>query len=148
MNTAYFILFFIFFRHIYIADKMSKKGKEKMNFTKNELTEAVMCLTKEGNNTPATLKLAQALDKMLQEDNEYNLINKSHYFATVLWQRQDIEDSLKEDGFPATKENINKVLHELSISQLESCSDGFEHIHFIISTISHDLDNELDDLEK
>ena len=112
-----------------------------MKFTKNELLNAAEILFKSGNKDAK--KMGYALADIMNDPDcggEYDIINREHYFATVLWSLEDIKGGLISKGFSDDLENILKVRKQLSGGALEDCSDGWECIFQAIDRIESELE--------
>jgi putative heme iron utilization protein len=110
-----------------------------MKISKFEAQKAAGILQENG-----LYSLAEVLETIAKnpETNTIDLINRDHYFATILWQRQDIYDSLRSwgDFETITEEMVDAVLDHLSIEEMQNCSHGWDVIESTIDDIRDDLD--------
>lgn len=64
-----------------------------------------------------------------RSDNDFvNLIDREQYFASILWQEEDIKEALLQHCIEPTSENVEKVLSVLDIKEMENCEHGWEVI--------------------
>lgn len=98
-----------------------------MEFTKSELKNAVSVLLKSENEDAN--RVGYTLAKIMYDPEcggEYDLINRNHYIATILWQTEDVKGELEEQGFEGSDENAAIVINEGLHGSLEDCSSGWE----------------------
>lgn len=107
-----------------------------MKFTNVELKAAMRALEESDNR--AAQKMSQWLAEVVDDpecDGFYDLINRDHYVATILWNFNDIKEALKERGFCTTDENADLVYAELIPEVMEDCSAGWDHIYATIDRL-------------
>lgn len=75
----------------------------------------------------------QALQKIVDDDendpSDIILIDRGHYYASILWQEDDIRSELRDQGYEASDENVEEVLSCLDIEEMENCSQGWDRIY-------------------
>ena len=111
-----------------------------MEFTKGELLNAAAVLLKSENKDAK--KVGRELESMVNDPDcggDYDIINREHYFATVLWSLDDIRVMLRSKGYADTRQNITKVGSQLDVGGMEDCSDGWEYISQAIEAAKNDL---------
>lgn len=104
-----------------------------LNFSKEVISKAADVLSADDD-----FKALVGVLRGFANDDECSsvaLINRNHYFATVLWQEQDIVDLLRENGIEASQKNISAVLNNLSVSDMEDCSKGWELLQAAVDSI-------------
>ena len=74
-------------------------------------------------------------NKLLKDYDTYDLIkelrSRDEIIGVTVWQREDIECALKDEGYIPTEERIDKVIDELG-DCIEDCSHGWEVIQTVI----------------
>lgn len=95
--------------------------------SQEETMKAVALLEKEMPD------LAKELREMTEDTENVALFNRNHYFASVLWQEDDIIEALIRCNIEPTKENINRVLTAGGkFDGMKDCSYGWECLYTII----------------
>lgn len=101
-----------------------------MRFTKTEIEKAITELS-----NPKMKSFLQAVLNDKECENKYDLINKDHYFATILWQKEDIKVALEEEDMPNNDDMVEKILDHIGISEMENCEHGWDCITDAIDRI-------------
>lgn len=101
-----------------------------MKFTKTEIEKAITELS-----NPKMKSFLQAVLNDKECENKYDLINKDHYFATILWQKEDIKVALEEEDMPNNDDMVEKILDHIGISEMENCEHGWDCITDAIDRI-------------
>ena len=99
---------------------------------KSELERAIKVLST-ANETPELVSVLQRIVSDPEVGYHVRLIDRNKYFATILWQTDDIRDGLKCRGIDPTDENVNRVFENLGIDEMENCEHGWECIYEAIS---------------
>lgn len=94
-------------------------AKRKVSTPPEPLTAGLLKGLSAGRNIPE-------LESFLQErsdDEELSLMNRGDYFATKVWQKDDIEACLEDNDYPVTEENIQRVLKCKMLNTLNDCTE-------------------------
>ena len=74
-------------------------------------------------------------NKLLKDCNVFELAqelrSREEVIGVTVWQREDIECALEDEGYIPTEERIDKVIDELG-DYIEDCSHGWEVIQTVI----------------
>lgn len=95
---------------------------------KKELSKAIKILKDSKSISEDLINTLQNIvdEEDTADDDTVELIDKNKYFATILWQNEDIRSMLKEHNIPISKENIDKIFDELDTTSMEDCSHGWD----------------------
>lgn len=109
--------------------------------TKQHLRNAVKALQESGADV-GTLKetLMDIIEDDENQDSDIDLIDRNHYFASILWQEKDVRSELMERGYAPSDKNVSEVMSELDTDSMEDCSDAWEFIYKAIDDTSDRLD--------
>ena len=99
--------------------------------TKSEIMAAIRSLGV-ANESPELVKRLSEIAAGLGEHDEAVLIDRNQYFASILWQEEDVRSALEERGVDPTEENISLVLSDCDVSEMENCEHGWECIYAAI----------------
>lgn len=102
---------------------------------KNELTKVIEVLERED----VSEDFIEILRGIMQNkaSDEVNLINRCDYFATILWQEEDVVSALEKNDIKVTDERISAVMSEAE-GVLEDCSHGWEVLDTVIGNLFDD----------
>lgn len=113
---------------------------------KSELVRAIEVLSA-ANETPELVSVLQEIVSDPESGDYVRLIDREKYFATILWQTDDIRSGLEDQGIEPTDENVDRVFENLGISEMENCSHGWECIYEAIGCAFDDDDEEENDCD-
>lgn len=120
-----------------------------MKFSKNELNDVKEILN--GNQSESVKKMTKFLDEVLSDkdcDEEYDLINRDHYVASVLWQMEDIKAALEERGYATSDWNVEEIVGNINSEKMCDTEFGWEAIYQAIEQRSEYLELEEDQEDK
>ena len=105
--------------------------------TKQQLQNAIDTLQKTEKDYG---DLIQVLNDIINDtENKADnicLIDRNHYIATILWQRDDIREQLAQLCMPTSDAFVDEVLKELSITDMEDCENGWAYIKTAAETVA------------
>ena len=108
-----------------------RKGRWNVEISCKELKRAISVLEKaDSHGCEKIKKILKEIVKTSIEEN-VNLIDRNQYFATILWQDDDIKTALEERDFSTLSENVERIKTN-SKKQLEDCSHGWDVIDVVI----------------
>lgn len=96
---------------------------------KEDLTKAIAILK---GCEDAPICVIQKLQEIVDDPEngpDVSLIDRGHYFASILWQEEDIRSELRERGYECSKENVAEVLNYLDVEGMEDCGHGWGFIY-------------------
>lgn len=109
-----------------------------MEVSKKALVQAIEILkVSDKTDTKEALELINVLTTLAaRSPYEYiDLFNRDEYFATILWQNEDVASCFKENtGRDATDEDMAEILNRISIGDMEDCSHGWDCIEDAVSS--------------
>ena len=111
-----------------------------MKISRKQLLSALSILEEHDTKNKAGA-VRMALKKICKDmarddrDDTADLIDRSAYFATIMWQEEDIKDALREHGIKPTRDKIDKVICRLDTDEMESCEHGWDVINDTISRV-------------
>lgn len=53
----------------------------------------------------------------------WDIALRSEFIAMKLWNREDVKQVLREEGYDDTEENVNKVINSGYLNALNDCTD-------------------------
>lgn len=109
--------------------------------TVEEIKNALVAIEKSQQyiNDKDVNAVAMELHQMIADrsDNDFvNLIDRERYFASILWQEEDIKEALLQHCIEPTPENVAKVLSVLDIKEMENCEHGWEVIEAALYNVN------------
>jgi hypothetical protein len=90
-----------------------------MDIKQSELREAVMVLLN-NSNFEGCKKVGKALQEILDDiekdvarmDNDADLIDRNHFFGSVLWLEEDIINKLYDEGYKDTDDAVYQIARD------------------------------------
>ena len=107
-----------------------------MMITKSALWDAELTLREAGRDDLAKL-ISGLLDEIPGKTG--NFINRENYVATVLWQDENIEQYLTEQGIEYDAEMVGAIADRCK-DGLEDCSAGWDVISYEAAQYLQELD--------
>ena len=75
-----------------------------------ELRIAILLL----EGVPRCKNIAAALKELQENNNQpFELINRSEYIESILWSEEDIRNALEQYGYEMSQENVDKVVNRI-----------------------------------
>lgn len=54
----------------------------------------------------------------------WDIVLRSEFIAMKLWNREDVKQVLREEGYEDTEENVNEVVNSGYLNALNDCTDN------------------------
>lgn len=112
---------------------------------RHEIERAIEILSS-ANETPTLIRRLKEIVTDPEGSSEVDLIDRNKYFATILWQEEDIRSALEDRGIEPTDENIELVFDNLGISEMENCEYGWDCIYCAINETFSDEESFNEDI--
>lgn len=111
-------------------ESMNTFGEEVRAYMQETLTAGLLKELVGNRCIPALQKLIDGKP----DSSELLLANLEDYFAYKLWQREDIAESLKRQGYEASDENIDLIINNV-LKSLCDCSEDWQVIDAAVCSI-------------